>query len=254
MKQCLGNVLHANLSEEVALASLYRIHRLVQSVGNIIHRVTLGRQSQYFSLSLAQGYAFFLFPLVAQGGIFKITALTILLYDDMSRLIGCRQRYGAEGKPYSSVIRKEDRGEVMMNQSAMLAIGKVKVVRDGVVQAVAYGQFVEKVESLLVHFEQHLQVCLRHMVYIHLIASLHQLLRFQSAEISEVVRRIDEVLVEIVDDIDALVGAAGKTFCRVHQQFYLVVILLADMVHLIGVEEEIVLFVIHKAFIKRRTY
>ena len=71
MKQRLGNVLHTKLSEKVALASLYRIHRFAQSVGNIIHRVTLCRQSQYFSLSLAQGYAFFLFPLVAQGGIFK---------------------------------------------------------------------------------------------------------------------------------------------------------------------------------------
>ena len=91
MKQCLGNVLHANLSEEVALASLYRIHRLVQSVGNIIHRVTLGRQSQNISLCVAQGYAFFLFPLVAQCGIFKIAALTILLHDDMSRFIGCCQ-------------------------------------------------------------------------------------------------------------------------------------------------------------------
>ena len=39
MKQRLGNVLHAHLSEEVALASLYRIHRLAQSVGNIIHRM-----------------------------------------------------------------------------------------------------------------------------------------------------------------------------------------------------------------------
>ena len=187
MKQRLGNVLHAHLGEKVTLASLYRIHRLAQSVGNIIHRVTLGRQSQNISLCLAQGYAFFLFPLVARGGIFKITALTILLYDDMSRLIGCRQRYGAEGKPYFSVIRKEDRGEVMMNQSTIIAIGKMKIIRDGIVQTVAYGQFIEKVESLLVHLEQHLQVGIRHMVYIHLIASLHQLLRFQSAEISEVV-------------------------------------------------------------------
>ena len=91
MKQRLGNVLHAYLGEKVALASLYRIHRLAQSVGNIIHRVTLGRQSQNISLCLAQGYAFFLFPLVAQGGIFKIATLTILLHDDMSRFIGCCQ-------------------------------------------------------------------------------------------------------------------------------------------------------------------
>ena len=137
MKQRFGNVLHAHFSEKVALASLYSVNRLAQSVGNIIHRVTLGRQSQYFSLCLAQGYAFFLFPLVARGGIFIIVALTILLYDDMSRLIGSCQRYGAKGKPYSSVFGKKYRSEVMMNQSAMLAIGKMKVVRDGVVQAVA---------------------------------------------------------------------------------------------------------------------
>lgn len=134
MKQRFGNVLHAKLSEKVALASLYSVNRFAQSVGNIIHRVTLGRQSQYFSLCLAQGYAFFLFPLVARGGIFKITALTILLYDDMSRFIGCCQRYGAEGKPYSSVFGKKYRSEVMMNQSAMLAIGKMKIIRDGIVK------------------------------------------------------------------------------------------------------------------------
>ena len=122
MKQRLGNVLHAHLGEKVALASLYSVHRLAQSVGYIIHRVTLGRQSQNISLSLAQGYAFFLFPLVARGGIFIIAALAILLHDNMSRLVGCRQRYGAKSKPYSSVIRKEDRGEVMMNQSTIIAI------------------------------------------------------------------------------------------------------------------------------------
>lgn len=128
MKQRLGNVLHAHLGEKVALASLYRIHRLAQSVGNIIHRVTLGRQSQNISLCLAQGYAFFLFPLVARGGIFKIATLTILLHDDMSPFICCCQRYGAEGKPDSSIIRKKYWSEVMMNQSAMPAIGKMKVV------------------------------------------------------------------------------------------------------------------------------
>lgn len=149
MKQRLGNVLHAKLSEKVALASLYRVNRFAQSVGNIIHRVALGRQSQYFSLCLAQGYAFFLFPLVARGGIFKITALTILLYDDMSWFIGCCQRYGAKSKPYSSVIRKEDRGEVMMNQSTMIAIGKMKIIRDGIVQTVPTGNSLKKSKPFL---------------------------------------------------------------------------------------------------------
>ena len=71
MKQRLGNVLHAHLSEKVALASLYSVNRFAQSVGNIVHREALGRQSQHLALCLAQGYAFFLFPLVARGGIFK---------------------------------------------------------------------------------------------------------------------------------------------------------------------------------------
>ena len=85
----------------------------------------------------------------------------------MSRLIGCRQRYGAKSKPYSSVIRKEDRGEVMMNQSTIIAIGKMKIIRDGIVQTVAYGQFIEKIKPFLVHFEQHLQVSIRNMaIYI----------------------------------------------------------------------------------------
>ena len=75
----------------------------------------------------------------------------------------------------------------MMNQSAIIAIGKMKIIRDGIVQTVAYGQFIEKIKTFLIHFEQHLQVGIRNMVDIHLIASLHQLLGFQSAEISEVV-------------------------------------------------------------------
>ena len=139
MKQRLGNVPHAHLGEKVALACLYRVNRFAQSVGNIIHREALCRQSQHLALRLAQGYAFFLFPLMARGGIFKITALTILLYDDMSRFIGCCQRYGAEGEPYSFVIRKKNRREVMMNQSAIIAIGKMKIIRDGIVKSVAYG-------------------------------------------------------------------------------------------------------------------
>ena len=36
----------------------------------------------------------------------------------------------------------------MMNQSAMPAIGKMKVVRDGIVEAVAHRQFIEKKEGI----------------------------------------------------------------------------------------------------------
>ena len=68
MKQGFGDILHAQLGEDTSLASLDGIHRLAHSVGNVIHRIALGRQSQNISLSLAQGYAFFLFPLVAQCG------------------------------------------------------------------------------------------------------------------------------------------------------------------------------------------
>ena len=32
---------------------------------------------------------------------------------------------------------------------------------------------------------------------------------------------------KIVDDVDALIGAAGKSLCHIHQQFYLAVMLLA---------------------------
>ena len=49
---------------------------------------------------------------------------------------------------------------------------------------------------------------------------------------------------EIGDDIDALVGAAGKGLCRIHQQFYLVVIFSVDMIHLVGIEEEMFLLML----------
>jgi hypothetical protein len=81
------------------------------------------------------------------------------------------------------------------------------------------------------------------MVDIHLIASLQELLRLQAAEIRQVIRGIDETLVEVVNDIDALVGAASKSLCRIHQQFYLVVILLRYVIYLIGMEEEVIFVV-----------
>ncbi len=65
--------------------------------------------------------------------------------------------------------RKKYRSEVMMNQSTMSAIGKMKVIRDGIVQTVAHRQLIEKIKTFLVHFEQHLQVSIRQMVYRHLI-------------------------------------------------------------------------------------
>lgn len=49
----------------------------------------------------------------------------------------------------------------MMNQSALTAVGEMKVVRDGIVEAVAHRQFIEKIKTFLVHFEQHLQVGIR---------------------------------------------------------------------------------------------
>ena len=84
------------------------------------------------------------------------------------------------------------------------------------------------------------------MVDIHLIAGLYQLLGFQSAEISKVIGCIDEILMKIVDDIDALVGATSKSLYCIHQYFYLGVILLTDMILLVGTEEEIAFFFIHK--------
>lgn len=84
------------------------------------------------------------------------------------------------------------------------------------------------------------------MVNIHLIASLQELLRLQAAEIRQVIRGIDETLVEVVNDIDALVGAASKSLYRIHQQFYLVVILLRYVIYLIGMEEEVIFVVAYK--------
>ena len=91
MEKSLGDVLHPHFGEEVSLASLDGIHRLAQPIGNVIHRIALGRQSQNISLRLAQGYTFFPLPLVAVGGILEISTLPILLHDDMSRLIGRSQ-------------------------------------------------------------------------------------------------------------------------------------------------------------------
>ena len=62
MKQGFGDILHAQLGEETSLASLDGIHRLAHSVGNVIHRIALGRQPQHFSLGLAQGYTLFFSP------------------------------------------------------------------------------------------------------------------------------------------------------------------------------------------------
>ena len=56
MKQRFGNVLHAHLSEKVALASLYGVHRLAQSVGNIIHRIALGITSLSVSLKVMPSF------------------------------------------------------------------------------------------------------------------------------------------------------------------------------------------------------
>ncbi len=70
--------------------------------------------------------------------------------------------------------------------------------------------------------------------------NLAKRLRLQAAEIRQVIRGIDETLVEVVNDIDALVGAASKSLCRIHQQFYLVVILLRYVIYLIGMEEEVI--------------
>ena len=122
----------------------------------------------------------------------------------------------------------------------------MEVVGDGVFQVVFHRQLIEEVEAFLVDLQQHLKVCLWHMVDIHLITSLHQLFGLQATEIRQIIRGIDEILVEVVDDIDTLVGATGKSLCRIHQQFYLAVILLADMVYLIGMKEEVILFIAHK--------
>ena len=55
-----------------------------------------------------------------------------LIVDDM------KQRFGNVLHAHLGE-RKKYRSEVMMNQSTMSAIGKMKVIRDGIVQSVAYG-------------------------------------------------------------------------------------------------------------------
>ena len=105
----------------------------------------------------------------------------------------------------------------MVDESALPAIDEMKIIRYSIFQPVLHWQLIEEVESFLVHLQQHLQVVLWHMVDINLITSLHKLLWLQATEISQIVGGIDKVLVEIIDDIHTLVGAASKSFCCIHQ-------------------------------------
>ena len=245
MKQGFGDILHAQLGEETSLASLDGIHRLAHSVGNVIHRIALGRQPQHFSLGLAQGYTLFFLPLVFLCGILIIPTISILLHDDVTWLISCGQRYGAESKPNSSVFGKKNRGKMMVDESALPAIDEMKIIRNSIFQPVLHWQLIEEVESFLVHLQQHLQVVLWHMVDINLITCLHELIWLQATEISQIVGGIDKVLVEIIDDIHTLISAASKSLCCIHQSFYLAIILLGNVVHLVGMEEKVILVVVH---------
>lgn len=119
-------------------------------------------------------------------------------------------------------------------------MGDVEVVEHHALAAVLHRFVVEGAEAGAVQLSEHRHLVLGHMAQVETIAHLAYLVGSVSAEEERIVRHIEEVLAEVVNDVDALVGGLRESLRRLHVKLRPLVVSIGDALHTVLVHKEIV--------------
>ena len=104
-------------------------------------------------------------------------------------------------------------------------INDFEIIGQGVVPFFFSGDIPWEAESGFVDFQQPLHIVLRDIVDVKPVADFFDLTGRQAAQEKRIVTDIEKVFLEIVDDINTLVGHAGERSNRIHDVADIAVIL-----------------------------
>ena len=159
---------------------------------------------------------------------------------DVSGLLVGRERDGAEGEP-DAAFRGHGKGRnLVVDEQQTVAVGDVEVVGHHALAAVLHGLVVEGAKAGTIQFGQHRHLVLGHMAQVEAVAHLTYLVGSMAAEEERIVRHVEEVLAEVVNDVDALVGGLCESLCRLHVRLRTLVVGIGDALHAVLVHKEIV--------------
>ena len=128
----------------------------------------------------------------------------------------------------------------MVDEQQTVAVGDMEVVGHHALAAVLHGFVVEGAEAGAVQLSEHRHLVLRHVAQVEAIAHLAYLIGSMAAEEERIVRHVEEVLVVVVDDVDALVGGLCECLRRLHVRLRTLVVGIGDALHAVLVHKEIV--------------
>ncbi|MBQ6780901.1 MAG: hypothetical protein IJP62_06670 [Treponema sp.] len=145
-------------------------------------------------------------PAVGGERILAVAALSQKAESYLSGLLVWRERDGAEGEPGTAISREHEGRNLVVDEQGALRGENVEVVGHHAASAVGQRHIVEGTEARTVQFGKHRLFVGRHVVDIEAIAHLSHFVGSVAAEEERVVGHVEEILAEVVDDVDALVG------------------------------------------------
>ena len=151
-----------------------------------------------------------------------------------------RERDGAEGEPCTPVSRKHEGRNLVVDEQGTVRGEDVEVVGHHAASAVGQRHVIEGTEARTVQFGEHRLFVGRHVVDIEALAHLSHLIGSVAAEEERIVRHIEEILAEVVDDVYALVGRLRESLRRLYVWLHPLVVGLGDALHAVRVKEEFV--------------
>ncbi len=236
----LGDVGDVEFLEELAAVELHRVERAADVVADLLHGVALRREGQHLFLLGRERDTLAGLPAVGSERILAVAALPQDTETYLSGLFMRRERDGAEGEPCTAIGSEHEGRNLVVDEQGTLRGEDVEVVGHRAASAVGQRHIIKGTEARTVQFGKHRLFVGRHVVDVETVAHLSYLVGGVAAEEERIVRHIEEVLAEVVDDVDTLVGGLSESLRRLHVWLRPFVVGLGDALHAVRVKEEFV--------------
>ena len=148
----------------------------------------------------------------------------VLTHHNLPRLALRGIRNDTYSQPDPTIRGEHERSQLVVDETLLPLAQQMEVVGDAVIQSLLLRYLIEKAESRSIDLHQHVEFIGRDMLHVETITHLQHLLTGMSAQEKRIVRNVEETLLEIVDDIYALVDGLRKGLCSPYQWFHLAIV------------------------------
>ena len=150
--------------------------------------------------------------------------------EDIARLGSRRKGDHAQRQPNVALRTEQDGRQLVVNEvRATVGHADMEVVIDGAVQPLLHRKLIVEAEARLIDFQQSVHIVGRDDLKIECVTFLPDLFGRASAKKQGVGRHVEEVAPVVVDEVDAVVGAACQSVGHRHARFGTGVVLVGDV-------------------------